>query len=109
MLFLFKYGQKSKQANTEHRNPAGKHTRYSYFFISSLMKRTSGMIGNLLPSCTIIRVNSAFSLVEYCALLQYMRTVDIISWCEVLELNIFAGGGGLVSISFLLYKFKGTL
>ena len=41
VMFFLLYGQKSKQANREHRNPAGKHTPFSrvtYFFISSLVK-----------------------------------------------------------------------
>ena len=40
-MFYLLYGQKSEQANSEHINPAGKHTRFSrvpYFFISSLVK-----------------------------------------------------------------------
>ena len=41
VMFFLLCGQKSEQANREHINPAGKHTRFSrviYFFISSLMK-----------------------------------------------------------------------
>ena len=40
-MFVLLYGQKSEQANIEHINPAGKHTRFSrvtYFFISSLVE-----------------------------------------------------------------------
>ena len=40
-FFFLLYGQKSEQANREHINPAGKHSRFSRvtcFFISSLVK-----------------------------------------------------------------------
>ena len=38
VMFFLLYGQKSEQANREHINPAGKHTRFSrvtYFFMYS--------------------------------------------------------------------------
>ena len=35
VMFFILYGQKSKQANREHINPAGKHTHYIFFHISS--------------------------------------------------------------------------
>ena len=41
VMFFLLNGQKSEQANREHRNPAGKHMRFSrvtYFFMSSLVK-----------------------------------------------------------------------
>ena len=41
-MFFLLCGQKSEQANTEHRNPAGKHTSYIFFhiFTSESMENT---------------------------------------------------------------------
>ena len=43
IFYILLYGQKSEQANREHSNTAGKHTRYIFFhiFASQNMENTS--------------------------------------------------------------------
>ena len=51
VMFFLLYGQKSEQANREHRNPAEKHTRYIFFYIftGENMENTSVLVYGKTP------------------------------------------------------------
>ena len=59
-IFFLLYGQKSEQANREHRNLAGKHTCYIFFYIftGENMENTSVLVYGKTPITIQYKVDS---------------------------------------------------